>query len=176
MRKHLKAFMVGALVFTLFMQPAFSLTNNREVQFDGTESYGIEGEAVPGELIVTIEAEQKSLNPHTNRGQSVRNHVDRFKEQGLVVRDSVSRSKNHQQEFAVQRFTDQFEEKMVKDTGYTYLIEYDTTKSGWEYAKIDVRRLLEEKGLTVKSIEPNYRVQISAAGEKQCPFQSKVEL
>ena len=159
MRKHLKAFMVGVLVFTLFMQPAFSLTNNREVQFDGTESYGIEGEAVPGELIVTIEAEQKSRNPHTNRGQSVRNHVDRFKEQGLVVRDSVSRSKNHQQEFAVQRFTDQFEEKMVKDTGYTYLIEYDTTKSGWEYAKIDVRRLLEEKGLTVKSIEPNYRVQ-----------------
>ncbi len=73
-----------------FLQPVFAFTNNGEVKgevkFDSVENYGNEGDAVPGELIVTIEGEQTSQTRHVNRGQAVKEHIESFKEQGLVVK------------------------------------------------------------------------------------------
>ena len=171
MKKRIKYGLTSLLVLSMILQASFA---GGAVLQSGLFSYANSEEkideslqaGIPGELIVTLNSEpqnkKRGITPGSERRnevtKEVQAHVASMNAPGIEVRDSVIRGNGDGNFDKNLRFGESFEEKLIKEQGYIYLVEYDDTYGNWQEAAKAVENQLMEQNISVKHIEPNYEV------------------
>ncbi|MBU5310944.1 S8 family serine peptidase [Tissierella carlieri] len=112
-------------------------------------------QTISGELIVSVEnGSDYSLQ---NTGDIIAKHVSIFKDKDFIIKDSLISSIDNDK-IKLNDLDEDFREQIVKDMGYVYLVSYSKEYRSQEDAIKELEKTLEESGIKVRYIEPNYMV------------------
>ncbi|WP_353095181.1 S8 family serine peptidase [Tissierella praeacuta] len=113
---------------------------------------------IPGELIVSIEKTDiesriQSINSRTE------NHIDVINNGEFEVESSLISSLFDDENKVSSLKSNDFMDTIIDEIGYVYLVKYENTDEDVQEVIEKLREYLEESGLKVNYIEPNYEVE-----------------
>ncbi|MCQ4921489.1 S8 family serine peptidase [Tissierella carlieri] len=151
MKKILSLLMVLTLIVSMSITAVAEEENIFRLRSD-------EIQTISGELIVSVEnGSDYSLQ---NTGDIIAKHVSIFKDKDFVIKDSLISSIDNDK-IKLNDLDEGFIEQIVKDMGYVYLVSYSKEYRSQEDAIKELEKTLEESGVKVRYIEPNYMVYAS---------------
>ncbi|WP_406242214.1 S8 family peptidase [Tissierella carlieri] len=151
MKKILSLLMVLTLIVSMSITAVAEEENIFRLRSD-------EIQTISGELIVSVEnGSDYSLQ---NTGDIIAKHVSIFKDKDFIIKDSLISSIDNDK-IKLNDLDEDFREQIVKDMGYVYLVSYSKEYRSQEDAIKELEKTLEESGIKVRYIEPNYMVYAS---------------
>lgn len=148
MKRILSLLMVLTLIVSMSITAAAEEENIFRLRSD-------EIQTISGELIVSVEnGSDYSLQ---NTGDIIAKHVSIFKDKDFIIKDSLISSIDNDK-IKLNDLDEDFREQIVKDMGYVYLVSYSKEYRSQEDAIKELEKTLEESGIKVRYIEPNYMV------------------
>lgn len=159
MKRFFKGFMSLVLVassisgYALGIDGNTSFAQEKVVVSDGENTY------LSGQLIVSIE--QNSLPP-TRGGDEMSEQISVMEDSGIEVIDSLLDTQDDVRSLdtdSIGPINEELKEEAVENMGYVYLVGYQEDEyKNLEEAEKGIEEKLEEKGLKVRYVEPNYEV------------------
>ena len=128
------------------------------------------GTYLEGQLIVSIE--ENSLPP-SRGGDEMSEQVSAIEDAGIQVLDSLLDTEDDMRSMgndSIGPLNSDLKEEIIDNMGYVYLVEYpEKAYSNIDEAKAGVEKALEDKGLKVRYVEPNYQVEAYDLEETAAP-------
>lgn len=164
MKRFLKGFMSIMLVASSVSGYAMTANSNPSFAEDSNGTY------LEGQLIVSIE--ENSLPP-SRGGDEMSEQVSAIEDAGIQVLDSLLDTEDDMRSMgndSIGPLNSDLKEEIIDNMGYVYLVEYpEKAYSNIDEAKAGVEKALEEKGLKVRYVEPNYQVEAYDLEETAAP-------
>lgn len=164
MKRFLKGFMSIMLVASSVSGYALTANSNPSFAEDSNGTY------LEGQLIVSIE--ENSLPP-SRGGDEMSEQVSAIEDAGIQVLDSLLDTEDDMRSMgndSIGPLNSDLKEEIIDNMGYVYLVEYpEKAYSNIDEAKAGVEKALEEKGLKVRYVEPNYQVEAYDLEETAAP-------
>lgn len=133
-------------------------------QITTVEANDISADYFSGQMIVSIKPGASISAASTSYIMS--QQVSIMDQKGFKVIDSILSSgqkTSSSNSIEITSLSNEKLETVVSNTGYVYLVEYTDTYGSFENAKLEFASMLTANGISVKYIEPNYKV--SALGD-----------
>nr|WP_236838561.1 S8 family serine peptidase [Caldalkalibacillus salinus] len=126
---------------------------NEQQELQGQAQNG--NEAIPGELIISVEPRHTGPNHTIENKGSVKSEEARLNSKGFDVVNAL-----HVEEGDVQALSNEFNAKVIDNMGLVYLVEYDEEAyKTLNKAKQALRHELKELGFKVRYVSENYKME-----------------